>query len=104
MFAVSLFNDALSKTPLDEKQRCIYSSLSRSIHSLGTFSTRFSTSRNSMPKRFTPKSKLIDVHDLFSGIEAEFATVAYAKALRFKLLFPMGNVALVSDGHCSRAC
>lgn len=98
MFAINLFEDALSKTPLNEEQRRIESSLSQSIRSLGDLLDALLDISKLDAGAITPKPKLIGVHELFSGIEAEFATAANAKALRFKLQFPTGNQALVSDG------
>jgi signal transduction histidine kinase len=99
MFAINLFKDALSKTPLNEEQRRIDSSLSQSIQSLGDLLDALLDISKLDAGAITPKAKPIDVHELFNAIEAEFATVAYAKALRFKLQFPLENRAMVSDGQ-----
>lgn len=99
MFAINLFKDALSKTLLNEEQRRIDSSLSQSIQSLVDLLDALLDISKLDAGTITPKSKLIGVHELFSGIEADFSTVANAKALRFKLQVPLGNLALVSDGQ-----
>jgi signal transduction histidine kinase len=99
MFAINLFKDALSKTSLNEEQRRIDSSLSQSIQSLVDLLDALLDISKLDAGAITPESKLIGVHELFSGIEADFSTVANAKALRFKLQVPIGNLALVSDGQ-----
>lgn len=99
MFAIELFKDALNKTSLNDEQRRIGNSLSRAIQNLGELLDALLDISKLDTGAITPKSKLIDIHELFSNLDAEFATLAYAKVLRFKLQFPIGNLALVTDGQ-----
>lgn len=99
MFAINLFTDALSKTPLNDEQRRIHSALSRAILSLGELLEALLEISKLDAGAIKPKEKPIDVHELFKSIDAEFGAVACAKGLRFKLQFPMDNVALFSDGQ-----
>jgi signal transduction histidine kinase len=97
ILAINLFNDALHKTELTAEQQRISNFLSRSILSLGDLLDALLDITKLDAGAITPTPRRVGLHELFSSIEAEFATMATAKGLRFKLQFPFGDMALFTD-------
>ncbi len=101
--AISLFEHALGKTPLNEEQRRIAAYLAQATRSLAEIlNTLLDVSRfdsgivQAHPERVAGTA-------LFRDVETEFAPLALAKGLRFKLFFPDREIVLLTDVellHC----
>ncbi|CAG0980491.1 two-component system, sensor histidine kinase [Rhodocyclaceae bacterium] len=96
--AINLFNDALAKTPLNEDQKRISHYLGQSTRSLGDLLDALLDISKLDAGAITPTLETIDIYALFGSIDAEFAALAAAKALKFRLHFPPGEMALYTDG------
>lgn len=96
--AINLFTDALAKPPLNEDQKRISHYLGQSTHSLGDLLNALLDISKLDAGAVTPTLEAIDIYTLFGSIDAEFAALAAAKSLRFRLHFPPGGLALYTDG------
>lgn len=95
--AMRLFQDALGKTPLNAEQRRITDYLAQSTRSLAEILNVLLDVSKLDGGMVQPRSELISVRDLLGTIEAEFAPLALAKGLRFKLFFPDRGLTLHTD-------
>jgi signal transduction histidine kinase len=95
--AINLFKDALDKTALDGEQKRISNFLSLSISNLGELLDALLEISRLDAGAITPQQEIVSVHELISSIDAEFSTLAAAKSLRFKLQFPLADLALSTD-------
>jgi signal transduction histidine kinase len=98
VFAINLFKDALNNTALTDEQKRIATLLSRSTQGLGDLLDALLDVSKLDAGAITPARKIVGIHELFGSIEAEFAAMASAKSLRFKLQFPFSDMALLTDG------
>ena len=96
--AINLFNDALAKTPLTEDQKRIAHYLGQSTRNLGDLLNALLDISKLDAGAVTPTLEPVDIYTLFGSIDAEFAALAAAKALKFRLHFPPGELALYTDG------
>ena len=96
--AISLFQNALSRTELDNEQKRINDYLSRSVLSLGELLNALLDISKLDAGVIVPKPEAIAVEQLFSRIDGEFSPVAAARSLRFKLHFPLAAMSLFTDG------
>jgi signal transduction histidine kinase/ActR/RegA family two-component response regulator len=97
--AMHLFQDALGSTPLNDEQRRISDYLARSTRSLGEIlNVLLDVSRldGGMVK---PHPEMLSVRNLLGTMEAEFAPLALAKGLRFKLFFPNRPLMVNTDAQ-----
>lgn len=96
--AMSLFQEALSNTPLNEEQHRIANYIALSTRSLaGILNALLDVSRlDSGVVQARPE--LIGAYDLLRNVEEEFAPLALAKGLRFKFYFPAREMMLFTDG------
>jgi signal transduction histidine kinase/ActR/RegA family two-component response regulator len=101
--AINLFQEALNRTELNEEQKRISEYLSRSALNLGDLLNALLDISKLDSGVITANPQVISVHDLLSSIDSEFAPIAAAKPLRFKLYFPMGEMTLFSDGNLLRS-
>lgn len=97
--AINLFHAALERTGLTEEQQRLSHYLSLSINSLSELlNALLDISRlesgvvNSCPV-------VILADDLFNRIDAEFSPLTAEKALRFKLFFPLREMAILTDSE-----
>lgn len=95
--AINLFKEALDRTSLNAEQQRISQLLSRSILSLGDLLDALLDVSKLDTGAVTPQPGIMDIHELFSGIDAEFSILAAAKSLRFKFFFPPGAMLLFTD-------
>lgn len=95
--AINLFRDALTKTPLNAMQQRIIDNLSQATQSLGELLNALLDVSKLDAGATLPCPETVGVHALFSRIEAEFASLAADKSLRFKLWFPLEDMALHTD-------
>ncbi len=95
--AMRLFQDALSKTALNGEQRRITDYLAQSTRSLAEILNVLLDVSKLDGGMVKPHPEMIQVRDLLGTIEAEFAPLALAKGLRFKLFFPHRTLALHTD-------
>jgi signal transduction histidine kinase len=95
--AINLFKEALDRTGLSTEQQRISQLLARSILSLGELLDALLDISKLDTGAVTPQPGFMDVHALFSGIDAEFSFMAATKSLRFKFYFPPGATALFAD-------
>ena len=96
--AINLFQNALNRTGLTEEQERISKYLSLSAQNLGDLLDTLLDISKLDAGAIMATPQVIDVHDLLSNIDAEFAPIASAKSLHFKLYFPSGEMALFTDG------
>lgn len=96
--AINLFQDALSKTGLNAEQKRISDYLLRSVLNLGDLLNVLLDISKLDSGVITVKRQIISTDDVFGGIDAEFAHIAAAKSLRFKLYFPSTGMSLFTDG------
>jgi signal transduction histidine kinase len=95
--AINLFKEALDRTGLSTEQQRISQLLSRSILGLGDLLDALLDVSKLDTGVVTPQPGILDAHQLFSGIDAEFSILAAAKSLRFKFYFPPGTTNLFAD-------
>lgn len=95
--ALNLFVDALGRTSLNEDQKDISRYLSESTQSLGEILNTLLDISRLDSGAVQSKPETIQVHALFDRINAEFSPLATAKSLRFKLNFPFGDMAVLTD-------
>ena len=94
--AMRLFLDTLSGTSLNAEQRRIIDYLSLSTHNLAEIlNALLDVSRLDVGMK--PHIEIVPAYSLFFKIEAEFAPLAKAKGLRFKLFFPSHELMLFTD-------
>ncbi|MDO8933171.1 MAG: hybrid sensor histidine kinase/response regulator [Rhodocyclaceae bacterium] len=96
--AINLFQNVLNGMGLNAEQKRISDYLALSAQSLGDLLNALLdiSKLDAGAIRATPQ--IMDVHDLLCRIDAEFAPLAAAKSLRFKLYFPPGEMAVFTDG------
>lgn len=97
--AIHLFQDALSKTTLNAEQQRISDYLLRSVLNLGDLLNALLDISKLDSGIITATPRVIDIDELFGFIDAEFAPIAAAKSLRFKLYFPSADLALLADDN-----
>ena len=95
--AISLFRDALGRTPLSEEQRSISNFLGQSVHSLGEMLYALLDVSKLDAGLFRPQMRAVPVDDLFAAVDAEFSPLALSKGLRFKLFSPLKGLVLMTD-------
>jgi len=97
--AIDLFQNALNRTELNAEQQRISDYLSLSAQSLGDLLNALLDISKLDAGGVVATPQVISVHDLFRRIDTEFAPIAAAKSLRFKLYYPPGETALFTDGN-----
>lgn len=95
--AINLFQSALNRTELNPEQRRISDYLLLSAESLAELLNGLLDISKLDAGGVVATPRPIRVQDLFSGVEAEFAPIAAAKGLRFKLSFPPDDLELFTD-------
>ena len=95
--AIYLFNDALGRTTLSEKQQRISQALSLSVHSLGDLLNALLDISNLDAGMVKPFAEEISVEELFQGVDAQFSAMAADKQLRFVIHYPAGRMTLFTD-------
>ena len=95
--AISLFQSALNRTDLNPEQKRISDYLLLSAESLGELLNALLDISELDAGGVVAKPRAISVHELFTSIDAEFAPIAAAKNLRFKLCFPSGEMIVFAD-------
>lgn len=95
--AINLFHGALNRTGLNEEQKRVSNYLAQSIDSLGDLlNALLDISRlDSGVVKSCPE--VIRAESLLCKINAEFSALAARKSLRFKLYFPLGDLAVKTD-------
>jgi signal transduction histidine kinase/ActR/RegA family two-component response regulator len=101
--AMSLFQDALRRTPQSEEQCRITDYLIRSTQSLAKILNALLDVSRFDAGTVKPLPEIVSTHELFRTIEAEFALLALAKGLRFKLFFPVRDLLLFTDAQLLQA-
>jgi signal transduction histidine kinase/CheY-like chemotaxis protein len=95
--AMHLFQETLSKTPLNQEQRQISNYLALSTQNLAEMlNTLLDVSRLD-GGGIKPNLETVSCYAMLCKIEAEFAPLAMAKGLRFKFYFPNGELYLFTD-------
>lgn len=97
--ALSLFVDALQRTELSAHQKHIGQCLFQSAASLGELLSALLDISKLDAGIVEPSFQAVSVEKLFVSIEAGAAAMANEKKLRFKLFFPFGEMAVVTDGR-----
>jgi CheY-like chemotaxis protein len=99
MQAISLFTYSLSRTNLSVEQQNISRYLTESTDALGELlNVLLDISKlDAGAVKLTPE--VIPVGALASKIETGFSALVAAKSLRFKLCFPFGDMAVITDGQ-----
>lgn len=95
--AINLFHSALNRTGLNDEQKRVSDYLAQSIDSLGDLlNALLDISRlDSGVVKSCPE--VIPAESLLRKIDAEFSALATRKSLRFKLYFPFGEMAVLTD-------
>lgn len=95
--AINLFRDALERTELSAEQRTITQFLSLSVHSLGDLLYSLLDISKIDAGLVKPQMKEVLVESLFQDLDADFSTLARERNLRFKLFYPLKDMALYTD-------
>lgn len=96
--AMSLFQEALSNTPLNEEQRRIANYIGLSTRSLAEILNALLDVSRLDSGVVKARPEVIGAYDLLRNVEEEFAPLALAKGLRFKFFFPAREMMLFTDG------
>lgn len=97
--AMRLFLETLMESPLDDEQRRIVNYLSLSTRNLADILDALLDFSRLDSGTVTPQRGTVQTLDLAGRLEAEFAPLALAKGLRFKLFFPNRDLLLLTDGR-----
>lgn len=97
--AMRLFLETLGETPLNDEQRRIANYLSLSTRNLSEILNSLLDVSKLDSGMVKPQSEAIPADVLINHIEAEFAPLALAKNLRFKLFFPTRELVLYTDAR-----
>lgn len=95
--ALSLFHEALTRTALTAEQKSISDYLALSTQSLGSILDELLDVSRLDAGSITPRPAVVQADSLFRSIESEFAPLAAAKGLRFKLYFPQREMTVFTD-------
>lgn len=95
--ALNLFHAALALSGLNEEQNKLNQYVGMSLNSLGEILNTLLDISKIDAGIVVASPKQILTSDLFSRIEAEFASVALDRKLRFKLFFPLREMVLFTD-------
>ena len=95
--AINLFQSALNRTDLNPEQKRISDYLVLSAESLGELLNALLDISELDAGGVVAKPRAISVHELFTSIDAEFAPIAAARNLRFKLCFPSTEMTVFAD-------
>jgi signal transduction histidine kinase/ActR/RegA family two-component response regulator len=95
--AMRLFQDSLSRTTLDAEQRRIADYLAQSTRSLADILNVLLDVSKLDGGMVTARPETISVRSQLATIDAEFAPLALAKGLRFKLFFPHRDLMVHTD-------
>ena len=95
--AINLFNDALSRTDLNDEQKKIARFLSLSVRSLSGLLYSLLDISKLDAGLVQPQMKNVEVEDVFKAVDEEFSSLAQQKKLRFKLSYPFRAPALRTD-------
>ena len=99
MQAINLFVDSLGRTNLSEEQKHISAYLTESTHALGELLNLLLDISKLDAGVVKPITEAIPLDTLARKINADFSALAAAKSLRFKLHFPLGDMAICTDGQ-----
>jgi PAS domain S-box-containing protein len=95
--AIRLFEAALDQAGLSKEQKQVHSYLSQSVQSLGVILDALLDVSKFDAGMVPISPEPIPIDDLFRAIDTEFAPLATAKSLRFKLYFPQASISLFTD-------
>ncbi len=95
--AMRLFLETLSDTPLNEEQQRFTNYLSLSARNLADILNALLDVSKLDSGAVKPHFETVRAYDLIRQIDAEFAPLALAKGLRFKLAYPNGELLLFTD-------
>ncbi len=95
--AIRLFEAALDQAGLSKEQKQVHNYLAQSVQSLGVILDALLDVSKFDAGMVPMCPEPIAVDDLFRAIESEFAPLATAKSLRFKLYFPQESISLLTD-------
>jgi PAS domain S-box-containing protein len=95
--AISMFHDVLARSGLNEKQKSISHSISKSLNSLGEMLNRFLDISRLEGDKIKPQPVMVKAEDLLWKLDAEFASLAQEKNLRFNLFYSLQGLTLFSD-------
>ena len=95
--AINLFHDALHKSGLSPKQEGLSQKLTESVRSLGDILSVLVEISRLDAGVVKPQYEGISAEELFYWIDSLFSPLAFAKKLRFKLYFPVGELAFGTD-------
>ncbi len=97
--AAALFVDHLKHSPLDQAQRQTLTYLDLSVTSLRELIDGLLDISRLEAGAVTPEISAIRVQQVFSTLDAEFASQAHAKGLRLKIFYPQPDILVQSDPH-----
>lgn len=97
--AMRLFLETLGESPLSDEQRRITNYLSLSTRNLADILNALLDFSRLESGTVRAQVSIVQAYDLAGRIEAEFAPLAKAKGLRFKLFFPGDDLLLHTDGR-----
>lgn len=97
--AIGLFHGALKATALDATQARIVQNLSISLTSLTDLLNALLDISKLDAGRVKPVPEPVGIERLLTRIDAEFAPLAVEKGLRFKLAFPLRDIAVLTDSR-----
>ena len=95
--AINLFTDALNRTALDTAQQHLCASLALSVRGLGDLLNALLDISRLDNGSIRPASEKICAEALFRKVDSLFSDQALKKGLRFKLAFPLREMALIAD-------
>ena len=97
ILAINLFQEALSKTALNQEQLQIADYLSRSAQSLSEILSELLEISRFDSGTVQPCPGPVPAETLFHSIDTEFSPLARVRGLRFKFFFPQKELVLFAD-------
>ncbi|HEX9196142.1 MAG TPA: PAS domain S-box protein [Azonexus sp.] len=97
ILAINLFQEALSKTALNQEQQQIADYLSQSAQSLSEILSELLEISRFDTGTVQPCPGPVNAETLFLNIDEEFSPLARVRGLRFKFFFPKKGLALLTD-------
>lgn len=95
--AINLFLASLGRTPLNDKQKGLVTSLSAAVRSQGEMLNTLLDISRLDAGTVVPRVRPVPLSGVLEQLDAEFSPICLERNLRFKLVYPFSEVAALTD-------